>query len=230
MWLATGGLLTVWWKMLSLGPRLPLDFWLWLSPACPSASGQLSFGIGSILCSNVGQPTCQGLSWESSLCFVLSLWRPLSVGCQLTVAPSGCCQGIQAWSSPQACSPRLPVQPPLAGGELKHLGYFSAGSCSQTSVFILWVFFSLPVMLPSEIPKLPTDLRVGGFPTVWKLLLMTPSQGRLSIPNSFVSLFVFYTLSYLLSKRMGCLPHCLVSFQQHSEIALWKLLNIQMIF
>ena len=37
--LATGSLLTVWWKMLSLGPRLPLAFWLWLSSACLFASG-----------------------------------------------------------------------------------------------------------------------------------------------------------------------------------------------
>ena len=32
-------------------------------------------------------------------------------------------------------------------------------------------FFFLPVMLHSEIPKLPTDLSVRGFPAVWKLLL-----------------------------------------------------------
>ena len=34
-WLAAGNLLTVWWKMLSLEPRLqqPLAFWLWL-PLC----------------------------------------------------------------------------------------------------------------------------------------------------------------------------------------------------
>ena len=42
-WLATGGLLTVWWRMPSLGLRLPLALWLWLSPACLSASGR---GIG----------------------------------------------------------------------------------------------------------------------------------------------------------------------------------------
>ena len=35
--------------------------------------------------------------------------------------------------------------------------------------FYLFIFF-LPVMLPSEIPKLPTDLLVTGFPGVWKLL------------------------------------------------------------
>ena len=42
------------------------------------------------------------------------------------------------------------------------------------------VFFSLPVMLPSEIPKLPTDLLVRGFPGVWKLLLHNslPGMGR----------------------------------------------------
>ena len=31
--------------------------------------------------------------------------------------------------------------------------------------------FPLLVMLPSEIPKLPTELPVRGFPGVWKLLL-----------------------------------------------------------
>ena len=41
-WLATGNLLTVWWKMRSLGLGLkqPLAFWLWLLHACPSASGE----------------------------------------------------------------------------------------------------------------------------------------------------------------------------------------------
>ena len=50
--------------------------------------------------------------------------------------------------------------------------------------------------------KLPTASLVRGFPA---------SPGWVSIPNSFVSLFVFYNLSYLLSKRMGCLSGCLVS-------------------
>ena len=37
-------------------------------------------------------------------------------------------------------------------------------------VLIIYLFF-LPVMLPSEIPKRPTDPPVRGFPGVWKLLL-----------------------------------------------------------
>ena len=72
-------------------------------------------------------------------------------------------------------------------------------------------FFSLPVMLPSEIPKLPTHPPVRWFPTVSKLLLHNSLPGQVSIPNSFASLFVFFILSYLLSKRMCCLSGCLVS-------------------
>ena len=37
-WLATGSLLTVWWRMPSLRPRLSLAFWLWLLLACLSVS------------------------------------------------------------------------------------------------------------------------------------------------------------------------------------------------
>ena len=39
-WLGTGRLLTVWWRMPSLGPRLPLVFQLWLTPTCLSASSR----------------------------------------------------------------------------------------------------------------------------------------------------------------------------------------------
>ena len=38
----------------------------------------------------------------------------------------------------------------------------------------------------------------------------TPSPGWVSIPISFVSLFIFYILSYLLLKRMGHLSGCLI--------------------
>ena len=67
-------------------------------------------------------------------------------------------------------------------------------------------------MLPAEIPKLPTDSPVRGFPGVWKLLLFHDSLlGTSLCPNSFVSLCIFYILSYLILKRMGCLSGCLVS-------------------
>ena len=66
-------------------------------------------------------------------------------------------------------------------------------------------------MMPSEIPKLPTDPPLRGFLGVWKLLFYNSLSGWVSIPYSFVSLFIFYILSYLLSKTMGCLSGCLVA-------------------
>ena len=33
----------------------------------------------------------------------------------------------------------------------------------------------------------------------------------MSVPTSFVSLFIFYIFSYLLSKTMGCFSGCLMS-------------------
>ena len=65
-------------------------------------------------------------------------------------------------------------------------------------------------MLPSVLPWLATDSAVRVFPGVWKLL-HNSLPGTVSIPNSSVSLFIFYILFYLLLKRMGCLSGCLVS-------------------
>ena len=66
-------------------------------------------------------------------------------------------------------------------------------------------------MLPSGIPKLPTDLPVRGFPVFGNFSFKPPFLGWVSITNSFVSLFIFYVLSYLLLKTMGCLSGCLMS-------------------
>ena len=86
-------------------------------------------------------------------------------------------------------------------------------------------------MLRSEIPKLPTDLPVRVFPGVWKLLLYEDTLlGQISIPTSFVSLFIFYIFSYLLSNIMGCFSGCLMTSCQHSEFVLWNLLSVQMFF
>ena len=91
-------------------------------------------------------------------------------------------------------------------------------------------------MLPSEIPKLPTDPPVRGFPGVWKLLLFRLPSWDGSPSLTLLSLFIFYILSYLLSKTMGYLSGCLVSsasiqklfcsafkFAQHSNDLLMNL-------
>ena len=56
--------------------------------------------------------------------------------------------------------------------------------------------------------------RLGSESVSWCLetsLFKTPFPGQSSVPTSFVSLFVFYIFSYLLSKTMGCFSGCLTS-------------------
>ena len=57
--------------------------------------------------------------------------------------------------------------------------------------------------------------RLGSESVSWcletSLFFKTPFPGWSSIPTSFVSLFIFYIFSYLLSKTMGCFSGCLMS-------------------
>ena len=84
-------------------------------------------------------------------------------------------------------------------------------------------------MLPSEIPKLTTDIPVRGFLLCGNLSFMTPSPGQVLVPKSFVYIFAFCILSDLLLKRLLTfwMPGVLC---QSSEVVLWKLLNFQTIF
>ena len=86
-------------------------------------------------------------------------------------------------------------------------------------------------MLPSEIPKLPTVLPVRGFPGFWKLLFLhdcLPRGGSLTL----TLLSLFFLLYFVLPPfEEKVLPFWVPGvLHQHSEIVLWKLLSIQMIF
>ena len=72
-------------------------------------------------------------------------------------------------------------------------------------------FIFLLVILPYDIPKLPTDPLVRAFSGVWKLLLFHDSLPRMGLCPYLFCLFIFYLLSYLLLKTMGCLSGCLMS-------------------
>ena len=81
-------------------------------------------------------------------------------------------------------------------------------------------------MLPSEIPKLPTDPMVREFPGVWKLLFFYDSLlGRVSIPNSCLS---FYLLYFFLSpfEDNGLLFRLPDVLCWHSEVVLWNLVSV----
>ena len=78
--------------------------------------------------------------------------------------------------------------------------------------FYLLIYFSSWLCCP---------LRFQGSPQTshWECFLVfgnfslfkTLFPGGISVPTSFVSLFIFYIFSYLLSKTMGCLSGCLMS-------------------
>ena len=93
-----------------------------------------------------------------------------------------------------------------------------------------YLFFLL-VMLPSVVPRLATDSTVRVVPGVWKRLsfLRLPSwDGSPSLPV----LSPFYLLYFVLSPfEDNGLPFWVPNVLcQHSEVALWNLLSVQMFF
>ena len=92
-------------------------------------------------------------------------------------------------------------------------------------VLIVYLFF-LPVMLPSVVPRLTTDLAVRVFPGVWKpLFLRLPSRdGALSLPllSLFLS-FIFFPTSFRRLQLLFWVPDVLC---QPSEVVLWNLLSV----
>ena len=111
--------------MPSLGQRLPLTFWLWLSPACFSASGEgdgpirsrlalLGYSLNPLFCKRASLCLRLELLAGNLSLSLFSLWLSRCLGCYLTLAPSDCPQGIQAGTlSNAACAsmfrPRLLV-------------------------------------------------------------------------------------------------------------------------
>ena len=102
----------------------------------------------------------------------------------------------------------------------------------QLGKYSFCLFFFLPVMLPSVIPKLPRDLPVRGFPAVWKRL--PPRDGSLSL--TLLSLFLYFIFCPTSFQRewaafLGawCPPpgfrNCFVEVAQHSNDLLINLLG-----
>ena len=91
--------------------------------------------------------------------------------------------------------PPPPLQPPLASGRCRLLSCFSDGIylwAHTLWVLINYLFF-LPVMLPSEFPRLTTDSPVRVFPGVWKLLSFLRLLSREGAPSlPLLSLFLSF--------------------------------------
>ena len=124
--------------------------------------------------------------------------------------------------------PPCPAPAPGGGHGHEHQGYSLLGVVVR-HVLCVCVFLLL-VMLPSEIPRLPTDLPVRGFPTVWKRLLLHDWLLRMGLhPKLFCLFCVLYFV--LPPFEENGLPFWVPGVLcQHSEVVLWKLLSIQIIF
>ena len=75
----------------------------------------------------------------------------------------------------------------------------------------LFIYFSSWLCCPLRFQYSPQTCRWECFLVFGNLSFKTPFPGWISIPTSFVSLFIFYIFSYLLSKTMGCFSGCLMS-------------------
>ena len=132
---------------------------------------------------------------------------------------------------------RLPTQPPLANGACRHLRCFSAGGVTVGLAmcrFKLFIYFSSLLCCPlcfqgsAQIRQWEGFLVFGNFS-----LFKTPFLGRNSIPPSFVTFFVFYIFSYLLSKTwvaflgawcpLPAFRSCFVEFTQRVNVLLMNL-------
>ena len=90
---------------------------------------------------------------------------------------------------------------------------------SNLLLLIIYLFF-LPVILPSVLPRLTTDLEVRAFPGVWKpLFLRLPSwDGAPSLPPvSLFSSFIFFLPVFEDNDLLFWVP---VVLCQHSEVVL----------
>ena len=227
-WLATGGLLTVWWKMLSLGPRLQQ----------PSSSGSGFHKPPSLPPAGEG-PICSQLAlfWYSlnplfcehaRVCvrafvakffFFFSLAIPW-FGLLAHVSSLGSSSGN---SGPVLTLRSDDATPASLVGDLS-LWATSPLAIAVRNVFCGGFFFFSWLCCPLRFQNSPQTRRrvsyCGNFSS-----FTTSSPGCWLL---FLSFFFFFSiLSYLLLKRMGCLSECLVS---SASIVLWKLFNIQMSF
>ena len=123
--------------------------------------------------------------------------------------------------------------PNLLVADTRVWGTFLLGVAFRHVICGFYIFF-LPVRLPSEIQKLPPDPLVRGFPSVWKLPLITlpswdgsPSLTLLSLFLSFIFCPTSFWRQWAAFLGVWCpllaIRSCFVEFAQHSNYLLMNL-------
>ena len=208
-------LLTVWWKMPSLGPRLrqPLAFCLWVTPlaSLPLAEeGPLCSWPALHWCSlnplfcECARLRVRAFAEKFSLSlFFVSLVIPqfglLSQFSSLRLSSGHSGQVLTIRTDDAACA-SLPSPAPWcwtrASGLLLcwqlWLGVYSVGFCLFVCFFLSWL------CCPLRFQNSPQTCLGEGFLLCGNFSFMTPSPGWVSVPNSFVSFlsFIFCPTSF----------------------------------
>ena len=155
--------------------RLPLCL-RWGEGTVHSRLALLWYSLSPLFCEwvRLSLKAFQGKFLSLSLSF-FSLSDYPSLGCNLTLSSDCPLSSLRLSSGHSSLVPTLSPQPePPCSSPHLLLVDPSVWATSPLGVaircVIYWGFFHLPVMLPSEIPKLPTDLPVRGFPGKQELL------------------------------------------------------------
>ena len=88
------------------------------------------------------------------------------------------------------------------------LGMYSVG----------FIYFTSRLGCPPRFKNFPQTRPWEGFLVFGNFLYYDSFLEWVSVPSSFVSLFIFYILSYLLLKTMGCFSRCLMSSASNQKL------------
>ena len=109
--------------------------------------------------------------------------------------------------------------------------------CWACNLFVLIIsLFSLPVMLPSVLPRLATDSAASVSWCLETSLLKIPFLGQASLPGTELSPYLLCPFFHLLYFFLPVFEDNDLLFWvsdvlcQHSEVVLWNLLSIEMFF
>ena len=183
-----------------MGPSLPLSPTPCLLPLEGMGRSPLASSSLELLSPFVLQTASSVFRLVNFLSLAIPRFKLLSHGSSLRLPP-GHSGPVLTLSDAARSSPFCPH---LLVADAGVWGTFLLGVACRHVVCGFYLFF-LPVRLPSEIQKLPTDPPVRGFPGVWKLpLLRLPSwDGSRSL--ALLSLFLPFIFCRTSFQRNGLL-------------------------
>ena len=89
------------------------------------------------------------------------------------------------------------------------------------NLWVLFIYFSSQLCCPLRFQDSPQTRQWECFLVFGNFYFKTPFPGWISIATSFVSLFISFILPYLLSKTIGCLSGCVMSFASIQKLFCW---------